>query len=189
MASPLGAPEQFSSPAHSQKDHTALSRRSVPHPGTVATSGHLLPLLCRLSPGAGAALASGPTDIPPITALPAGAAPAGCPGRCHGTAPNSWRPVNTALIWMLFFPPLQPLQSKDYLLHTHAAALFCRIDQCSPLLPEKGPAMPERSWPFPGQRGLAPTPAWHCPLSPWPLAPWCPVPSGSSRPWGFFLSG
>lgn len=36
-----------------------------------------------------------PADIPPITAR---AADAGCPGRCRGAAPNSWRPVNTVLI-------------------------------------------------------------------------------------------
>lgn len=64
--------------------------------------------------------------------------------------------VNTALNF--FFSPSQPLQSKDYLLHTHAAALFSRINQCFPLLPgertRRCPGGPDSSpgnvaWPQP----------------------------------------
>lgn len=196
MASPLGAPEQSFHRLPTRGRTTPpcrgglfLTRREGRDRATSSPSA----AKPRLSPGAGSALAPGPVDIPPITALPAGAAHAGCPGRCRGAAPSSWRPVNIALIPM-FFAPLQHLQSKDYLLHTHAAALFSRINQCSPrLLGEmtRGcPSDPDSSpgnvaWPRPWP-GVART---SCLLLPWPPAPWCPVPSGSSRPWGFCLSG
>lgn len=122
-----------------------------------------------------------------------------CPRRLPGALPWSCSQFLETCKYssdlnVIFFSPLKPLQSKDYLLHTHAAALFSRINRCSPPLPgERTRGCPSGPFSSPGNV------AWPRPrpgtartsrlVSLWLPAPWCPVPPGLSRPWGFCLSG
>lgn len=113
---PVGALERgFHLLPHSRKDRTALPCRgglSVPPAGDgeVCPTGRgrggtpaAAPTLAagpepRLSPGCWSRPRPGPAASPPITA-----AHAGCPGRRRGASPSSWRPVNTALIWIFYY--------------------------------------------------------------------------------------
>lgn len=196
MASPLGAPAQ------SFHRLPTRGRTTPPCPGGLS-----------LSRGRGGTLAtSSPSAVAPSPGFLPGLEPPSPPARRHPVHHRSRcrRRLPGALPWgcsqfletckyssdlnVIFFSPLQPLQSKDYLLHTHAAALFSRINQCSTGLPgertRRCPSGPVSSpgnvaWPRP-RPGTARTSRL---VSLCPPALWCPVPPGSSRPWGFCLSG